>query len=395
MNCAHYLQRIPLLDAEQHAMGYLLAWQRGRTTVPAGASLPQLSRLVNEHRQAPNGGLFFMAVQPAALSVETVQQLSPERFVPVFDLADLTTPGAIGQLMALHAQGFSLALRGVDAAFLASGDDLLSLVRYVLADDAGPALAAMARLSRQAQPALSLLVGQAPDWPAFQACAALGLPVFFENLCTAPRQPSPSAQLSTQSALILQLMQMVQANAGIRELEKVLQRDATLSYNLLRHINSANFALQVESLHQAVTMLGYAPLYRWLSMLLARSSPSGFSPALLNAAIVRGRFVELLGLKMLSGSEAGNLFVVGLFSLLDQLLGMPMAQVLRQVALSESVVQALASHEGVYGPFLALAQACERGDGGAAERAEALFMTPADVNQAHWAALVWAQNIGL
>jgi len=376
-------------------MGYMLAWQSGAATLPAGAGLAQLSGLVNDCPQPPGSGRFFMAVQPASLSVETVQQLSSERFVPVFELADLGSPSAIGKLMALHAQGFSLALRGVDAAFLASGDDLLSLMTYVLADyDAGSSLAGLARLSRQAQPSLSLLIEHPPHWQAFEACAALGLPVFFENLCTAPRQLPPAGRLGTQAALILQLMQMVRSDAGIRELEKVFQRDATLSYNLLRHINSANFGLEIESLRQAVTMLGYAPLYRWLSILLARSSTSGFSPALLNAAIVRGRFVELLGLKMLSGSEAGNLFVVGLFSLLDQLLGMPMEQVLRQVTLTDSVVQALVSREGVYGPFLTLAQACEGGGaGGAAERAEALFMTPADVNQAHWAALVWARNI--
>jgi len=116
---------------------------------------------------------------------------------------------------------------------------------------------------------------------------------------------------------------------------------------------------------------------------------------LLQAAIIRGRFIELLGQGLLHKSEADNLFVVGTFSLLEQLLGIPVDEVFTQVVLPESVVQALRSREGVYGPFLALAEACERDEGHAAELASALSMDAQRVNQAHLAATLWAQNIKL
>ncbi|MEO5661410.1 MAG: histidine kinase, partial [Polaromonas sp.] len=151
--------------------------------------------------------------------------------------------------------------------------------------------------------------------------------------------------------------------------------------------------VEVESLRHAVTMLGYSPLYRWLSLLLTTTNTAGFSPALLQAAIVRGRFIELLGQKLLGKNEAANLFVVGLFSLLDQLLGVSPEQVLLQISLPATIAQALLSREGVYGPFLALAEACEQEHGGASDCADALFMTAAQVNQAHLSALVWAQNL--
>lgn len=195
--------------------------------------------------------------------------------------------------------------------------------------------------------------------------------------------------------LVLKLMQMVRDNADIRDVEKVLKRDAALSFKLLRHINAASFGMKVEieSLSHAVMMLGYSPFFRWLSVLLAMSSSRGFSPALLQAAIIRGRFVELLGRQLLSRDEAENLFVVGFFSLLEPLLGVPMVQVLRQISLPTTIVQALLSREGVYGPLLALAEVCEQENGCASGLAEALFMTPAQVNQAHWPALVWTQNL--
>jgi c-di-GMP-related signal transduction protein len=132
-------------------------------------------------------------------------------------------------------------------------------------------------------------------------------------------------------------------------LEGVLKRDAALSYKLFRYINSPGFGIEVEieSLRHAVTMLGYTPLFRWLSVLLATTNTSGYSHALLQAAIMRGRFSELLGKDLLPRAEAEHLFFVGMFSLLDQLLGIPLQTVVNQIVLPEAVVQALLNREGV------------------------------------------------
>lgn len=82
-------------------------------------------------------------------------------------------------------------------------------------------------------------------------------------------------------------------------------------------------------------------------------------------------------------------------SLLDQLLGIPFDEVFGQVVLPEAVAQALRSRDGALGPFLALAEACEREDGDAAALADGLSMDAERVNLTHLAALAWAQNIKL
>jgi c-di-GMP-related signal transduction protein len=195
----------------------------------------------------------------------------------------------------------------------------------------------------------------------------------------------------------LQLMDMVKKNADVRALEEVLKRDATLSYKLFRYINSVGFGLgaEIQSLRHAVTMLGYTPLYRWLSLLLATASTQAHSAVLMQTAVVRGRFAELAGHGILPKNEAENLFVVGMFSLLDRLLGIPMEEVLEKVQLSESISQALLTREGVYGPFLALAEALEPDNGDVGALADALFLNPRQVNEAHLAALAWAGTIKL
>jgi c-di-GMP-related signal transduction protein len=192
-------------------------------------------------------------------------------------------------------------------------------------------------------------------------------------------------------------MDLVTRNADIRELEAVLKRDPAISYKLFRYINSVGFGLgsEIHSIRHAVTMLGYTTLYRWLALLLATASGSDYAAPLMKTAIIRGRFAELLGMSLLPKNEAENLFVAGMFSMLDRLLGMPMDEVLTQIPLSEALCQALLSRDGMYGPFLALAESCEQSDGASAALADALFLNADQVNRAHLAALAWAQNLKL
>ncbi|WP_305618417.1 EAL and HDOD domain-containing protein [Polaromonas sp.] len=334
---------------------------------------------------------------PALLTVEALKSISPATTVLVLKQGDLLDAGRLTLVAPLIERGFGVALQDADLARLTSTPALLSIVTQVEVAPDHPDLAAISRLSQINDSSFSVVVSRFPGWREFDACAAQGLNGFFPNLCLAGRESNPRGELGPQTALILKLMKMVQDNADVRELEKVLKHDATISYKLFRYINSAGFGIEVEieSLRLAVAMLGYRPLFRWLSLLLAATSSTGFSPALMQAAIVRGHFAELLGRGALPKSEAENLFFVGMFSLLDRLLGIPMQEVLSRILLPEAVVQALLAREGAYGPFLALVEACEQEDGCSALHANALFMTASDVNQAHVSALAWAQNIKL
>ncbi|SFC06186.1 EAL and modified HD-GYP domain-containing signal transduction protein [Polaromonas sp. OV174] len=392
-----FLVRVPLLDPMQQVIGYKLAWQKKENSRDSSSStdLPQLLALVAEHFSNCKSGCLFLNAGLAAVSAEMLQNMSPQHTVLMLRQEDCLNAGNVASAMLLHSLGFGLVLCDVEFSFLTSNEALLPLLTHVEVSVGHPNLAAISNLTTHVQPPISLVMNQISDWREWDACAALGLSGFFGNLCFTPRALRSSGELTPQTVLILQLMQMVQENADVRHLEKVLKRDATLSYRLFRYINSASFGIEVEiqSLRHAVAMLGYTPLFRWLSLLLATTNAEGFSPALLQAAIVRGRFTELLGQNFLSKGESENLFVVGMFSLLDQLLGVPIQSVLKQILLPEAIAQALLTRDGMYGPFLALAEACEREHGCASDFADALFMTAASVNQMHLSALAWAQNL--
>lgn len=204
--------------------------------------------------------------------------------------------------------------------------------------------------------------------------------------------------LRPAQANIIQLINLVRRQAEVGEIEELLKRDPTLSFNLLRFINSAGFGLSCEitSFRHAVMILGMQKLFRWAALLMTTSRVSGSAPAVGHMAVVRGRLMELLSAELLPPEEADDAFVVGVFSLLDTMLGLPMAQALESISLSSHVTDALLHRKGMFAPFLELTLACESADEEAFARAATqLHLSNHQVNWAHLQALSWAENLDL
>ena len=118
------------------------------------------------------------------------------------------------------------------------------------------------------------------------------------------------------------------------------------------------------------------------------------APAVGKMAVVRGRLMELLVAELLPPEHADDAFVVGIFSLLDTMLGLPMAQALESISLSSHITDALLQRKGMYAPFLELTLACESADDAAfAHAATQLQLSNHQVNWAHLQALAWAESL--
>jgi EAL and modified HD-GYP domain-containing signal transduction protein len=198
-------------------------------------------------------------------------------------------------------------------------------------------------------------------------------------------------------AHILQLINLVRKQASTAEIEEVLKHDPTLSFNLLRFINSAGFGMrsEVTSFKHAVMLLGLNRLFKWAALLLTTSRNGDMPPAVGTTAVARGRLMELLAQESLPPEDCDNAFVVGVFSLLDTMLGMSMENALATVTLPDSVTQALLHRTGPLAPFLELTVACESGDDQVfARTVTQLGLNNNQVNLAHMDALVWAETMG-
>ncbi|KQQ39995.1 histidine kinase [Duganella sp. Leaf126] len=408
MHHTHFLVREPLLDPQQRVVGYELSWQQpaphaAAPTSPAPViALESLLTFVASHVIGGEDGdtwllrdkTLFLEAVPEMLSADALHRMPPARTVLSLPAAVLADPDTLQAVHALRAGGVGILLRHVSRA--PAGLRLSSLASYVEVRFSGADVATQARAyAALKQSGLTMVARPVSNWTDFDACAALGLNAFVGKLHLTPRPGSSARGLNPAQTFIVQLMQMVRENADLAQIEAVLRRDPTLSYKLLRFINSAGFGAgrEVQSLRQALTLLGYAPLQRWLTLLLATASSNGYSPVLLETAVVRGRLAELLARDTLGKSEAEQVFVAGMFSLLDRLLGMTMEEVLGAVQLPDGVIEALLTRSGRYGPYLALAEACELNSDLVAALAIALKLRPEDINRAHLQALAWAQQM--
>ena len=139
----------------------------------------------------------------------------------------------------------------------------------------------------------------------------------FQGFWFAQPQLVQARTIRPTQATIIQLINLVRQQASTDEIEALLKKDPTLSFNLLRFINSSGFGLSCEitSFRHAVMILGLKKLFRWAALLLTTSRAGGTPPAVGQTAVVRGRLMELLTAELLSPEECDNAFVVGVFSL--------------------------------------------------------------------------------
>lgn len=401
----NFIVREPLLNRQERVLGYELRWQHAGAADSGidAASASRLLRFITEQINESDIGslvgeyVLFLAVPAALLKTEVLAQLPSKGLVLAVSQAEVSSEETIAAIRELRAQGRAISLRDVNLSI--PDKALLPLFSYIEVSgnhgDFNKQVEALHALELPAS--VRIIVRNVKDWQRFELCASLNLHTFVGMLHLTPRQDGVAKELNPAQTMILQLMEMVRNGDDVRKLEGVLKRDAALSYKLLRYINSAGFGLgcEIQSLKHAVTLLGYSPLYRWLALLLATATTTGYSPVLMQAAVIRGRFAELLGHGFLPRNEAENLFVAGMFSLLDRLLGIPMEEVLEKIQLSETVSQALLSREGIYGPFVALAEACELNSADVESMAASLCISAKQVNQAHLSALAWVQCLKL
>ena len=305
----------------------------------------------------------------------------PQNAMIEIPAAALGNPATLDLVQRLQQAGVSMCLDGFSGGMaLPAGVDF----RFILADAAANIAGA---------PGLLLAKGVA-DNAQFDACINKGFGGaagwFFLKGVT------PAKKLNPGQAQTIRLLNLVRANADIKEIEAALKLDVALSVKLLRYINSAGFGLTVEiqSFRHAVTMLGYDKLNKWLSLLLVTSSKDAAAPALMQAAIARGRFMELIAAGYVDKNELDNLFITGAFSLLDILLGVLMETALADMHLPGTINDALISGSGPYAPFLALAQASEQADYAKfSARTAELQLDAETVNRAQLEALTFADSL--
>jgi len=177
-------------------------------------------------------------------------------------------------------------------------------------------------------------------------------------------------------------------------LEKLIKAEASVCYRLLRYLNSAIFGFksEIHSVRHALSMLGERDVRRWVRLVAAVGAGQETTSDLVLSALVRARFGELLSARVPHGDS--DLFLLGLLSLIDAMLEMPMEEVLEKLPLDHETKAVLLGQPSQLRPVYQLMLARESGEWAAsAELSRSLHLDADDVAGFYWQAQQWAREV--
>lgn len=276
---------------------------------------------------------------------------------------------------------------------------ILECADFVLIDFSAYSLAGFERALTGLKtdfPRLRLVVENIGGWPERRLCVSFGVEFCLGPFTTAADEDQPSGEISQSRIVLIEMLNLLRRDADLADIVAVAKRDPGVAVKVVAMANSPIVALEnpVSGIDQAIMMLGREQLYRWLSLAMFRAGAnSPRDEVLLELALARGRFLELVGKANYGKRECDELFLVGLLSLLDSLLGVPMAKVVERLHLSAQMKDVLLSSAGPIGRYLMLAIAVEKGGVEQICRLAQQTAIPLDaIEKASAEALEWAEQ---
>jgi EAL and modified HD-GYP domain-containing signal transduction protein len=361
-----FLGRQPILNREQHLFAYELLFRSAKSgsvtvlddlsataTVIAHATELGMDSVIGD-RQG------FVNVDAAVLMSDIVELLSPHKVVLEILETVSASPELLGRIKQLQQRGYHFALDDV-VSNSADVEAFLPLVDIVKVDVMNMPAAQQASLAARFKAMKKKTLAEKVETQAeFEQCLAYGFD-YFQGYYFAKPMVLSGKKVAPSELSILQLLGLINSDADSAVIERSIKQDAALSLNLLRMVNTpaAGAKSRIDTLGQALTILGRRQLQRWLQILLyANPGKGGLQSPLLQMATTRGKLLELMAHKLQPGNRnaADMAFMVGIMSLMDVLFQMSMEEVLGKVVVAQEVADALLRRQGWYGTMLKLVE---------------------------------------
>jgi c-di-GMP-related signal transduction protein len=219
---------------------------------------------------------------------------------------------------------------------------------------------------------------------------------YFQGYFFAKPEVTSGKSIPPQKLTHMQLIaEASKPDPDVDRVADIVSHDFALSYRLLRLVNSAAFGLRtrVRSVRHAILLLGPNEIERWISVLALMNLADGKPDALVSVPVLRGRFAELLAPAAGLDEQSSELFLVGLFSMLDALLDRNMAEALACLPLAPAIADALLQKPGPFRDILELVEYYEKGDWeSVSKRGAELGLEERVIIEAYIQATKWANN---
>lgn len=266
---------------------------------------------------------------------------------------------------AIHGAGARIALAAGD--IVTHRQTILDHADYLLLDFSALSLSSLEvllRTLRQEKPGLELIADKLKRWPEHRYCLSHGIAYCLGTFTTEPDEEQQAREIGQSQLVLIEMLNELRKDADLADIAQIAKRDPGVIVKVMAMANSpmVGLAQPVVSIDQAIMVLGREQLYRWLSIGMFRAGAgSPRDEVLLELALARGRFLELLGQGKHGKLECDEFFLLGLLSLLDSLLGLPMNAVVAKLNLLPALSEALLNSSGPLARYLMLSIAVEKG----------------------------------
>ena len=363
-----FIARQPILTEKEKIFGYELLFRNGNTSGAVinddyQATATVMMNALNSFgfNSLVGGRKGFINVNAGILLSGFIDLLPHEN--TVLEILETQVPDEkfIELCRTFKEKGYSLALD--DFAYNDSFEPLLNLVDYV---KLGVMIQDRKKLTETIQIVqkypVKILAEKVETKDDFQFCHEAGCELF-QGYFFAKPSVLTTKSLSASQIILLELINGLAKEEEMDSLEKLFKKSPQLDIKLLTFINSAGFYLmqKVTSIRQAMMLLGYKNLQKWVALLLfAQDSEDFRSNPLLERAAIRGLMMESIVRKITGSRSMGDTaFIVGILSLTHVLLGITMDELVSKLNLAQDIKDALTKREGPLGSALLVTEKAE------------------------------------
>jgi c-di-GMP-related signal transduction protein len=362
-----YVARQPVFNKNKKLYGYELLFRDGLSNAfPNIDGDTATSKLLSNSffsigmSQLTAGKTAFINF-PQSLLLKKIPMMFPSEKMMVEILEDVVaSEQLISACTDIADAGYSLALD--DFVFKNELQPLIDLADIIKIDfSLTPIDEIQKMVSRFKGNNIKLLAEKIETYEEFERALSMGF-MYFQGYFFSKPEIISGKEIAPSKITLLQIVgEANKKDCSFERLEKLINRDVSISYKLLRYINSAFFkrAREISTIKNAIILLGEMEIKRFISMVATAELASEKPDELVRASIIRARFCELLGTYSQNGADISELFLMGLFSFIDAILDNKMEDIMQTLPLSRNIKQALLEEDGDLADYLKLVTSYE------------------------------------
>lgn len=366
-----YAARQPILDKEKKLYGYELLFRDSIVNVFPDVDADEATTKMIEASNFNLGISEFTGNKPAFINftLETLIQGYPETLTTdevVVEILETVKPGKrlLSICKDLHQKGYTIALD--DYIHQSVWQHFYPFIHIIKIDwqDFPMETIKEVKAAIEGFPHIKLLAEKVETYEEYNKAVELGFELFQGFFFAKPEMVKTKSLSPSQMSMAELLYETSQKDLDLANITSVFERDVTLSYKLLRYANSAIFKRrnEISTIKQALVTLGSAELKRFLGLMFASNINPDKPSELINAAMARAKFCELMATEVKSPIDSSIAFLTGLLSLIDAIVDEDLESILAKLPLAQEIKDTLLTRKGVLAALIMLLELIEHAE---------------------------------